>query len=209
MRIFSYNASVFFLIGWGSFFFSAGILLTMFWAETLRSNKVQATPFISEYKPAAFVAVFLLFAGVSACMACVILVDYNGSFSPSYVIQAFYAITAIILIVCYIMCAVSITKRLGASRTRRLRVFPMMLRFSVSSLGYFVFIICIVLQIQFSTSPWPFRILMNVMFLFTALASLLQIWSFHVHATRMIASTKSKSNLSAQDSMAPKTASGV
>lgn len=183
-RIYSFRTSMVLLLGGLPFFFSAGILLTYFWAETLNAAKVQATPFISEYKWPAAVTIFVLFAAEISCTAALITVPVS-SFNPAYVTEVINVIVAITLTVCYVMCAVKIAKRLGegsktskSTSSKKRNVRSMAWRFAASTSGYIVFVILMFLEIPYVEKPWPFKIILHLIYLAVNFSSLLQVWSF-------------------------------
>jgi hypothetical protein len=159
------------------FQFSSGILLAFFWAETLSANRVKASPFVSEYKKSAFVVIAILFIGEISTDVARLVIGVS-SFNPSFISQAFYAVTAAVLTVCYVICAVKILKRLGTINQRKRYVRNMTLRFVGSTVGYVAFIILIILLIPLISYPWPFKLLLNLMFVAANGSALLQVYSF-------------------------------
>jgi hypothetical protein len=162
------------------FQFSSGILLTFFWAETLTTNQIKAAPFISKYKKSALVIIALLFIGEIVTSTSVLTVAIKGSFSPVYVSQAFYVLVAIVLTICYFVCAYQITKRLNAGGGKRKRfIRALTLRFLVSTAGYIMFIILVILFIPYFGNPWGFKIICNLMFFSANLTGIIQVYAFH------------------------------
>lgn len=159
------------------FQFSAGILLTFFWAETLTSHKVQAVPFISEYKVSCFIAITILFLGeiISSTIRSIYPVT---SFNPIYICEAFYVIVAIILTVCYLLCATQISERLRRARSSKQHIRWLSFRFALSTGGYIIFIILVILLIPFFGTPWGFKLIFNLVYVCSNTTAILQVWVF-------------------------------
>jgi hypothetical protein len=102
----------------------------------------------------------------------------SSSFDTAFIAQAFYAIVAIILTICYIICAVKITNRLSLINKKRSQVRKMMIRFVTSTGGYITFVIFLVLSIFMIKYPWGFKICANGTFFAANLSGLLQMYSF-------------------------------
>jgi hypothetical protein len=166
------------------FAFASGILLTFFWAESLSSYRVQATPFIADYKKSAIVVIVILFVGEFSTSITRALVPVRGSFSPIYLAQAFYVITATTLIVCYLICAYKITQKLKSfNRGRKSFVRKMTLRFALSTSGYVLFIVVGIISIPLLTRPWPFKVLLNLLAFSCNLAGILQVYGLSPPST--------------------------
>jgi hypothetical protein len=160
------------------FSFSSGILLTFFWAETLKASRVRASPFISEYRKTAIGICILLFIAEIITDATRIVVPVTGSFNPSYISQVLYVITAIVLTVCYIICAHKIQQKLKTLSGKKRTVRNMTLRFVGSTAGYVAFAILTALLIFFINIPWGFKIILNMIIFVSNSWSLLQVYSF-------------------------------
>lgn len=159
------------------FQFSAGILLTFFWAETLTSHKVQAVPFISEYKVSCFIAITILFLGeiISSTIRSIYPVT---AFNPVYICEAFYVIVALILTVCYLLCATQISERLRRARSSKRHIRWLSFRFALSTGGYIIFIILVIFLIPFFGRPWGFKIIFNLVYVCSNITAILQVWVF-------------------------------
>lgn len=156
---------------------ASGILLTFYWAETLTTNKVSAVPFISEHKVICLIVIAILFIGEIAS-ASSRSVTAISSFNPVYVSQAFYVIVAAILTICYVACAIQISRRLSRSSVSKASLRALNLRFTISTSGYIAFIILNILLVVYFGAPWGFKIIFNLVFLFSNLTGLLQVYSF-------------------------------
>lgn len=159
------------------FQFAAGILLTFFWAETLTSHKVQAVPFISEYKVSCFIAIFILFAGEIISNTIRSLYPVTA-FNPVYICEAFYVIVALVLTVCYLLCARQISQRLKRSRASKTHIRWLSIRFAMSTGGYIVFIILVIFLIPFFGTPWGWKIIFNLVYVCSNTTALIQVWAF-------------------------------
>lgn len=177
---------------WAPFFLTSGILLTMYWAETIRRAKVEASPFISEYRNAAFVVVALLFIGEITCTTLRCTVLAAASFNPAYIAEAFYALVALVLTIAYIYCAATIISKLKEASTKRQQhLRSVTLRFAISTSGYLLFVLTLVLSLVFSRTPWGWKCLMNILVLAINISSIIQIGSFAPPPSQMTGSTKS------------------
>lgn len=161
------------------FTFAAGILLTFFWAETLKSQRIRASPFISEYRKSAIAVIVVLFvAEITTAILRWKLASYS-SFNPTWVSQALYVITAIVLTICYIICAVKIREKLreiGGNKKRKIR--NMTLRVAGSTFGYLAFTCFLVALIPCLNYPWAFKFLLNGVAISSNFWSTLQVYSF-------------------------------
>lgn len=182
-RIVHFTGAMILVTGGLPFFFTSGILLTFFWAETLAASKIQAVPFISEYKWPAAIAIFVLFAAEISCTAALITIPVSN-FNPAYITQVINLIVAIVLTVCYIMCAKKIAERLkeyttpSHKKSSKKQVRAMTIRFTASTAGYIAFVILMILTIPYVETPWPYKIIMHLLYLSVNLASILQVWTF-------------------------------
>jgi hypothetical protein len=180
------------------FQFACGILLTFYWSETLRKSKIQASPFISEYKIAAYVVIGVLFVGELVCTAAREALPISA-FNPAYVSQAFYVIVAAFLTVSYIICAYQISQRLKSAKASKRSIRSLTLRFTLSTSGYILFIILTILLIPFFGEPWGFKLILNFVFLSANISGFLQVWGFIppelMHVSRRGRSTHSSSEL--------------
>jgi hypothetical protein len=186
------------------FLLSSGILLTFFWAETLRASHIKASPFIAEYKKSAGVAIFLLFAGEIATTSVRMTLPVTGSFNPAYLSQVYYVIVSIALIVCYLMCAHQIQNRLAAAKSKSKRkdfIRNMNIRFALSSGGYMAFCLSVALSIPLFLIPWGWKIVFNMMVFSLNWSGLMQVYSLkpskggsqsHSNSTRGIRSTSDR-----------------
>jgi hypothetical protein len=161
------------------FLLCSGILLTFFWAETLRASRIQASPFIAEYKKSAFVVITILFLGEAITAGIRAGVPVTGNFNPATLAQAFYAVVAIALIVCYLLCAHQIRVRLatGSNAKRKTYIRAMNIRFALSTIGYASFICCLVGSIPLFYLPWGWKIILNLMNVSLNFSGLLQVYS--------------------------------
>lgn len=159
------------------FQFTSGILLSFYWTETLLHNKIQATPFISEYKKSSITAIIVLFVCEIATSATRTAVVHTA-FNPIYFSQALYVIVSAALTIAYIVCAVQIYRRLSASNAPKRSLRNLTLRFMLSTGGYIMFIILVILLIPYLGYPWGWKILLNLMFLSSNFTGLLQVYSF-------------------------------
>lgn len=168
------------------FLLTSGILLTFFWAETLKASRVQASPFIAEYKKSAAIVVFALFAGEIAASVTRVVLPVTGKFNPAYISQGFYVITCVILVVCYLLCAHEITKRISSGKfsKRKRYIRNMNIRFAVSTSGYIIFILSTIASIILVTYPWGWKIVFNLMFFGLNIAGLLQVYSLKPAGTQ-------------------------
>jgi hypothetical protein len=188
------------------FMFSSGILLTFFWAETLLTTRIKVSPFISEYRKSAFAVIAMLFVLEIACTTARLLVPVT-SFNPGYLVQVFYVLVAIVLTVCYLVCAIQLARRLQAISKRKVYIRQMALRFSISTSGYILIIITIALSLAFISNPWGRKILSNGLFLGANLTALLQVYSFRPPTASLGTTTSSNgASGSYQDAKLPPTA---
>lgn len=174
------------------FTFAAGILLTFFWAETLKSQRIRASPFISEYRKSAITVIIVLFvAEITTAILRWKLASYSA-FNPTWVSQALYAITAIVLTICYIICAVKIREKLreiGGNKKRKIR--NMTLRVAGSTFGYLAFTCFLIALIPCLNYPWAFKFLLNGVAISSNFWSTLQVYSFQPPRRRSGASQSS------------------
>jgi len=123
-------------------------------AETLSNSRVNATPFISDYKKAAIAAVACLFIVEIATSLARGLVLYP-TVNPIIFAFIFYFIVLLILIISYIVCCVAIVRRLSGTGSRRYSEIRIMnLRFTLSAGGYIATIIMEVLSFILIHRPW-------------------------------------------------------
>lgn len=169
------------------FTLASGILLTFFWAETLRTTRVKASPFISEYRKSAIsVIVFLFVAEITTAVLRVYLASFS-TFNPTWISQALYVLTSIILTICYIICAVKIRQRIKSmSENRRKTIRNMTLRFTGSTLGYIAFTIMLIALIPCLNYPWAFKVLLNGIALAENFWAILQVYSFQPPRSRKL-----------------------
>ena len=159
------------------FQFASGILLTFYWAETLMKNKIKAAPFVSEYKKSAITVVVLLFLFEIATSTARGILPI-ASLNPVYFSQALYVIVAAGLTVSYTICAIQIRNRLSASNAPRRSIRNLTLRFLMSTSGYIMFVILVILLIPYLGEPWGWKIILNLTFLAADITALLQVYSF-------------------------------
>lgn len=133
-------------------------------AETLRSNQIRASPFVSDYRTAAIsVCVFLFIMEIVAIS--IRLTSAKTYVAATTVTLVVYTIVTVILTVCYIITAVSILNRIkemGAAKTKRVR--KMTIRFLLSAVTYIIFII---IEIAFGIlqgRPWGSVIIYPLLF---------------------------------------------
>lgn len=161
------------------FTFAAGILLTFFWAETLKSQRIRASPFISEYRKIAIgVVIFLFVAEITTAIVRWKLASYSA-FNPTWITQALYVITSIVLTICYVICAVKIRERLreiGGNKKQKVR--NMTMRFVGSTVGYLSFSVFLIALIPCLNYPWAFKCLLNGVAIASNFWSTLQVYSF-------------------------------
>lgn len=166
------------VIAHAPFFFSSGILLCFYWAECLKSSKVKATPFISDYKWPAIIVIATLFIAQIVCSALWQIVGAHN-FNPLTIVLALYTIVSVVLTVCYIICSVNVYRRLQSKSVQRAaETIKTAFRFALSTSGYVIFAICIILQYPFSGIPWPYKILINIAVFGMNLASILQVTGY-------------------------------
>lgn len=156
---------------------ASGILLTFYWAETLSNSKVQASPFISEYKKSAMAVIAILFLCEIATSAARAPLAITG-FKLVYFSQTLYVLVAAALTISYTICAIQIRNRLAASRVTKRAIRKMTIRFLLSTGGYIMFIVLIILLVPYMTKPWGWKILFNLIFLSSNGTALLQVYSF-------------------------------
>lgn len=150
---------------------------------------MRASPFISDYKILSIGICILLFVAEIVCDIVRILVPVTGWFNPSYIAQALYVITAIVLTVCYIICAYKIQKKIGNLTGKKRKLRNMTLRFAGSTAGYISFSILTILLIPFIGTPWGFKIILNLIILVSNSWCLLQVYSFTAPQKRLRASS--------------------
>lgn len=161
------------------FTFAAGILLTFFWAETLKSQRVRASPFISEYRKSAIAVIILLFVAELTTAIVRWKIASKSSFNPTWISQALYGITAIVLTICYIICAVKIREKLteiGGQKKQKIR--NMTLRVAGSTFGYLIFTCFLIGLIPALNYPWAFKCLLNGVAISSNFWATLQVYSF-------------------------------
>jgi hypothetical protein len=147
-------------------------------AETLRTTKIKASPFISDYRIVAIVVVVLLFVAEAVIDAVRITQSGSTRFSPIIITVVFYIIISAILTVCYIICAVAIMGRIEdmtQSPKRFSRVRKMTLRFVFSTAGYIVTIIMEIVTATMTGRPWGTIISFNLLFVALNWTATLQI----------------------------------
>jgi len=159
------------------FQFACGILLTFYWAETLTKNKIMAAPFVSEYKKSALLVIAILFVCEIITSATRTALPIT-SFNPVYFSQALYVIVAAALTVSYIICAVQIRNRVASTNAPKRSLRNLTIRFTISTVGYVMFIVLIILSIPYMGKPWGWKILFNLIFFSVNITGLLQIYSF-------------------------------
>lgn len=153
-------------------------------AETLRSTKIKATPFISEYRIAALIICVLLFV-VEAIIDYFRITAPSSSFSHIIITIVIYLLVSLALTVCYIICCYSILKRVTkmvSGRAKRVR--KMSLRFVMSSTGYILIVLFELLIYGVHTRPWGPQIVYNLLFASLALTTTLQVWALKPINTR-------------------------
>jgi len=161
------------------FQFASGILLSFYWAETLNRNKLKTSPFISEYKRSAVVVIVILFLGEIITSAIRSTIPITGTNISSYISQVFYVIVAAVLTVAYAVCAYQTYRRLaafGEASSRPIR--NLSLRILLSTIGYLLFIVLVILLVPFYGSPWGWKLILNTMFFAENLTGILQVYSF-------------------------------
>lgn len=178
---------------------ASGILLTFFWAETLKASSIKAHPFIAEYKKSACLVIFILVAGEIISNVIRTKVPVKGKFNTVYLTQAFYIVTCIILVICYLVCAHEITRRLSSGNhvKRKRYIRNMNIRFAVSTAGYIIFIISMAASIPVVSHPWGFKCVFNGMFLGLNIAGILQVYSLKPsgnHSSTSSRGTNKKTN---------------
>jgi hypothetical protein len=190
LRILPSQAGMVLTTGSLPFVFASGILLTFFWAESLSVHRIQATPFIAEYKKSAVFVVCVLFIGEIVTSTVRTTIRGGGQFNPVYLTQGFYVIVAVVLIVCYLICAYKITQRMKSfHHGKKNFVRDMSIRFALSSAGYILFVITMVASIPLLTQPWPFKVVVNVICLSANVAAVLQVYSLRPPQERSFSST--------------------
>jgi hypothetical protein len=182
----------------GLFFFSSLFWFFFFWflstgAETLSKSNVRAVPFISAYKWASIATVIGLFLIEIICSALRAILK-DSPVSPIFISIAIYLITATALIVCYITCAVAIAKRIGAfgGQGRKGKIRTMSLRIALSSGGYVIVVISIIMFAIFSQRVWGRSMTLNSVFIGLNLAGFMQVFALKPVKTSA-SSTKSNS----------------
>jgi hypothetical protein len=186
------------------FFFTTGILLTFYWAESLSSYKVQASPFIADYKKSAAVVIVLLFIGEFSTSSIRATTNTKGRFSPAYISQAFYIIVAVALIVCYLVCAYKITKKLQLyNKTRKRFVRDMTLRFGVSTAGYVMFVVFVIASIPLIVMPWGYKVVLNLITFAANFAAILQVYGLAPPRSKHVKTSSSSKISTGHDSEGP------
>jgi hypothetical protein len=149
---------------------------------------------------------------VTAIVVCVLLfavealVDYfritrtNSSFSPVIITIVFYILVSAILTVCYVICAVSIMKRIsdmGSSKAARMK--KMTLRFSLSTAGYIATIILEIVTYIVNGVPWGPQLSYNLLFAAMNWTAMLQIIALKpIGSGRKSSTTGTKTSESSQ-----------
>jgi len=184
------------------FSLSSGILLTFFWAETLKASSIKAHPFIAEYKKSACLVIFVLFAGEIISNVVRTKVPVKGKFNTVYLTQAFYIVTCIILVICYLVCAHEITRRLSSGGTvkRKRYIRNMNIRFALSTAGYIIFIISMAASIPVVSHPWGFKCVFNGMYLGLNIAGILQVYSLQPQGNHSSTSSRGTTKKSGTNS---------
>jgi hypothetical protein len=154
---------------------TAGILLTFFWAESLAKVQIRAMPFISAYKWPAAAAVATLFIIEIICDVLRVTLKRLG-FSPIIISIILYVIVAVTLIACYVSCAIAIGRRIsGSMGKRRAKVWAMSLRIVISSSGYLIMVISIIIFAIVQQRVYGRGASLSAVFIGINLAGLMQV----------------------------------
>lgn len=152
-------------------------------AELLKTSRFKVTPFVSRYRTPAIIVIVILFVLEFTCST---LRSAGGAWGLSqYVSQAsslMYCLVAIVLTICYLMCAVAVWKRLrsmSAVSVRRQTMRILALRVTLSVLGYIVFVISSIVFVIYYRRPGARGIILSISYA-----------AFNWSATMQVAATK-------------------
>lgn len=168
-------------------------------AETLTTVQIRAVPFISAYKIPAIITVVILFIIEIICD--VLRIAGKGiRLNPIYISAAICAIISIILIVCYVSCAIGIaTKLSGKMGNRRNQVWTMSIRIAISSLGYTIVVVSMICLGVFLQRVWGRPMTFNAIFVGLNLSSIMQVIALQPISRRGPRSSKSKAKQDSHD----------
>jgi hypothetical protein len=139
---------------------------------------MKVVPFISSFKTAAIcVVVGIILLEIIVSILRVQLEDHRLALSPNYISVGAYFIIAVILTVCYLVCAIKIAIRIGAlpgtGKGRAIRV--MAIRAGVASVGYILFLASLIVYAIAAERPWGRITAFNLMFVGMNWVGLLQV----------------------------------
>lgn len=122
--------------------------------------------------------IIFLFIGQITTTVVGIVIGETGQVNSTLIAFIFYFCITLILTISYLICAIKIIKKLGISGRKNINMHRMALRFGGSTIGYILTMIMYILGGFLLIYPWPYRIILNLAYIFLNFTASFQIWGF-------------------------------
>lgn len=167
----------------------------------LTTTTLHVTPFISKYRKAAVVVVITLFLMEIITDVLRVAIE-RPAIDPVVFSVVYYVIVSIALAVCYITCAVAISRRVKTLSARKYsKIRKMNLRFTLSSAGYIAIVLFEIGTYLSMHRYWAPQIIWYLLYISVNFTSMMQVLGLKpAPTTGSTASIRTKKNLTARNS---------